>query len=115
MESEKLLVENYIPHGSTNAVSRRELCSLLGMEDRILRKNIESAITDRGVLIVNVGAGYFIPDDSEEDKSCMESYLRSESAKARSIFRRLKAVRQRLALDKNQTTVDDLPEWWWRT
>lgn len=104
----KFCAEDYIPHGSENAISREELCGWLGYSDRIIRRSIEEAITDRGVLIINVGNGYFIPTDSAEDRACMETYFRAESAKARSIFRRLKAVRRKLGEDENQFTVADL-------
>jgi len=53
-------IENYIPFGKSNAISRTSLCSVVGLSDRIIRSRIEEA-RRRGIIIINTqnGRGYF--------------------------------------------------------
>ncbi len=106
MENSNFLIENFIPSGHANAISRSELCSLLGMNDRAVRRSIETAVTERRIPIVNIGHGYFKPDGSEIDRYALDAYYHIESAKAKSIFRRLHTIKNILAVDENQTTLE---------
>ncbi len=60
-------IEQYIPYGRENAVTREMLRSLTGKSDRMIREEIEQA-RRRGCIICNdqSGAGYFQTDDLDE-------------------------------------------------
>ena len=60
-----MLIENYIPYGWKNRVSRESLSILTHQNDRKNRLEMKEALIDRGVLIVSDSGGYFRPDKSE--------------------------------------------------
>lgn len=81
-------IANDIPVGHENAVSRKWLAAKTGMSDRMVRKAIE----DSPAPIINLGYGYFIPDEnSEVDTSEKTSYIAQELA-------RIQAITQKLSL-----------------
>lgn len=84
-------ITDYIPVGSKNAVSRRELRMITGLTDRKLRREIQSARRD--MPICNTGTGYFIPDPSNPaDTSAARRYYLSERLKANEILENLVKV-----------------------
>lgn len=89
----EVLIEQYIPYGSENAVTRKRLCRLTGMPDRSVRECIEQA-RHRGVIIINNqdGAGYFRTDDPHEMKA---QFLQNDS-RAKSILAQQKHLRKYL-------------------
>lgn len=103
-----ILIENFIPFGNQNAVTREQLGISTGLNDRQVRKEIHEASVVRGVQIVNCGFGYFRPDGSQADSILMHEYLLSEEAKAKSIFMRIKSIRKALCQDENQISIGDL-------
>lgn len=60
-------IMTFIAKGKENAISRQELCVMLNLPDRQVRKLIQDA-RDRGEIILNAqdGAGYYTSDDVGE-------------------------------------------------
>ena len=107
------MIENYIPFGYKNRISRDTLSSVTHQSDRKNRKEMEDALLDRGVLIVNIDNGYFRPDGSVEDTAKAKSYLLREQARTSSCRKRCKAIikclipKQDDELTKNQFSLAD--------
>jgi predicted HTH transcriptional regulator len=61
------MIEQYIPKGEPNAITRAELAQLSGLPDRTVRREIADA-RKRGVCICNFqnGRGYYRPTTYEE-------------------------------------------------
>jgi len=75
-------IEEYIPTGSKNAISRDYLSKKLGMTDRAIRK----AIAESDVPIINLGYGYFIPNMNDEyDRHEALVYCQQEINRIRSL------------------------------
>lgn len=74
-------IEKYIPKGRDNAVSRKDLVMLTGMDDRTVRAHISEA-RERGVAICanTVTGGYYMAE-TEEDMKLLLGDLRSRVAK----------------------------------
>ena len=73
---------DYIPYGKENAVSRKQLCTITGLPDRLMRREIERARKDYVILNID-GSGYFQPTDKE--KLLVERWLRQERSRSKSI------------------------------
>ena len=101
------MILDLIPIGSLFAVSRESLCQQSGMKDREIRREI-AQLNKQGHLIINNGNGYFIPDDSAEDKAEVEKYYRRERKKAIDLLARLKNIRLSLQTDENQLSLEDI-------
>lgn len=79
-------IEDYIPIGHKNAISRKSLISKLNIQDR----NIRELISQSPELIVNIGKGYFIVDFLDpKDIEYARQYVSSENA-------RISAIQQKL-------------------
>lgn len=100
-------IMTFIAKGKENAISRQELCLLLGLPDRAVRKLIQDA-RDRGELILNEqdGAGYYTSDDEGE----LKRQYRTNRNRALSILRQQRHIRRRLrALEqRNQVTMEEV-------
>lgn len=84
-------IEEYIPIGKDNAVSRQALCIRTGLADRENRNLIQEA-RDRGVPIaVGADGGYYIADTAAEVKRIQRDY-RSRAYKMLSTAIRLDAA-----------------------
>lgn len=84
-------VEDFIQTGHKNAVTRGELRRLTGMRDRQVRRAIQKMRFY--CPIINSGRGYYIPDMTDPiDSLEAKTYLESEKAKAREIYRGLTEV-----------------------
>ena len=61
-------ITEFIPFGYDNAIKRRDLCRLSGLDDRSMRSCIEKAQMS-GEIILNMqdGKGYFRPVLPEEE------------------------------------------------
>ena len=70
-----------------------------------MRSAIEDA-ADRGVIIVNIDNGYFIP--TEEDTERVRAYFHRELKRALSMLHHARKVGHYLDVDKNQMKVEDL-------
>jgi len=87
------MIEEYIPKGYNNRVSRGYLHELSGIPDRQIRKEIADAVETRGVLIISADGGYFIPDKQDGlyvDMYCAQERQRSRTQAAKS--RKLKRL-----------------------
>lgn len=86
-------ITDYIPKGQNNAVSADSLCTALNIDRRTVRRLISSA-QENGAVILNMqdGRGYFVPADDESQ--LVFDYIKQESARARSIFRKLRTARK---------------------
>lgn len=79
-------IEDYIPIGYENRVSREFLAAQLGATDREIRK----AIAEAQEPIINVGGGYFLPGDNEKDQLCKRIYIRKELARIKTLNNKLR-------------------------
>lgn len=75
------MIEEYIPAGYENRVSREFLHEILHIPDRAIRKQIEEA-RERFVLIASYDGGYFQYKD-ERDKPYFEAYNAQEEQRFR--------------------------------
>lgn len=90
-------IMNYIKVGKENAITRKELCALTGMEDRAIREHISQA--RRFVPIINLqdGSGYFIPNLEKADEiSELKHFVAQEEKRLKSIGWSLYAARKAL-------------------
>lgn len=87
---------DYIPQGHKNAISRRSLCTLTGLNDRVVRGLIEEARRETIIISNNDGSGYWLfPDDpTEQEKEMLRRYVKQQESRAKSIFYALRPARQ---------------------
>lgn len=87
---------DYIPQGYKNAISRRSLCNLTGLSDRVIRGLIEEARRETIIISNNDGSGYWIfPDDpTEQEKEMLRKFVKQQESRAKSIFYALRPARQ---------------------
>lgn len=78
-----MTIIDYIPTGRENAISRRMLCQLTGLPDRMMRKAIERARQQYVILNSQDGSGYFQP--SAEEKPLVERWIRQERRRSQKI------------------------------
>lgn len=85
------MVEEYILRGRQNARTRQTLCTLTGLSDRAVRREIED-LRERGEFIITDedGKGYYISEDYEDVK---RQYLR-DTARIKAISKRTKHLRE---------------------
>ncbi len=71
---------DYIPYGRDNAVSRQALAALTGLEDRMIRKEI-NRLREKGEFILSSShsVGYWRSDDPKE----IEDYLKECDSRRR--------------------------------
>lgn len=85
-ESYGLDLETLIPVGRENARSRKELVSLTGVSDRMIRRAIEES----SLPIINNGSGYFIPDlEDPRDITELRAYINQETRRMASIAEKI--------------------------
>lgn len=82
-------INEYIPRGYDNRVSREYLNNVLHITDREIRQ----LIADSNETIIH-DDGYFIPE-SEEDLEHIENYILRETARAKAIHERVDKARAR--------------------
>ena len=99
-----ILIENYIPFGYANRISRQKLVADTNMSDRKIRQELEDALLIRGTLIINIDNGYFRPDDSLADRQKVKAYLFREQARTSSCSKRCKAIRRCLTPQTEDNT-----------
>lgn len=106
-----MLIENYIPRGYKNRISRETLEALTRQGDRTNRERMAEALYERHILIVNIDNAYFRPDGSPEDTLKAEAYYRRECTRTGSCKKRCEAIRECLRpktqdeLSKNQISL----------
>lgn len=95
-----ILIENYIPFGYANRISREKLVTDTRLSDR---KELEEALLQRDTLIINIDNGYFRPDGSLGDRQKAKTYLYREQMRTSSCRKRYKAIRQCLTPKEEDT------------
>ena len=85
-------ITNYIPKGKENAITRKELCEITGLSDRLVRKRISQARREMVIINLQNGKGYYQPTEAAE----IEQFVRQETARLKSIGWSLKAARNAL-------------------
>lgn len=98
-----ILIENYIPFGYANRISREKLVADTRLSDRKIRKELEEALLQRDTLIINIDNGYFRPDGSLADRQKVKAYLFREQARTSSCSKRCKAIRRCLVPKADNT------------
>lgn len=84
----EIAIEELIPLGRANAVSRKYLASVTGLDDRKVRRLISNSTAP----IVNLGYGYFQPNmEDSVDVSEARAYVAQERARIRSLEEKLDA------------------------
>lgn len=88
----------YIPAGCDNAISRKNLCNLTGLKDRVVRSLIEEARRNTIIISNNDGSGYWqFPDKpTDEEVKLLEKYVNQQENRAKSIFYALRPARMKL-------------------
>lgn len=74
---------DFIPFGKDNAISRRALCAVTGLPDRMMRKEIERARRECAILNAQDGSGYFRP--AEGEAYLTERWLKQERSREKSV------------------------------
>ena len=88
----------YIPKGFENAISRKNLCKITGLNDRVMRERIEEARRHTIIISNPDGSGYWIyPDNpTDEEQEHLRRYVKQQESRAKSIFYALYPARQRM-------------------
>lgn len=99
-------IEDYIPEGRENAVSRRDLIPLLGKGERNIRQQIKEAnkrLGEQGKAILSSSAwkGYWISDDLNE----MEEYLREQERRVNTQKKNDSPIRELVARKRGNGLV----------
>ncbi len=110
------MIEEYIPEGYENRISRWELKEILHKADRSNRQEIEDALY-RGVLIASCDGGYFRERDEKDTLPILE-YIAKEKSRARSQIKKVKMLEKawydkhpKQAKDKDQIPGQISFEW----
>lgn len=87
------MVSELIKFGKENAITRAELCSLTGLPDRAIRKEI-AELRESGELIINDqdGRGYYRSNDIEDLKKQYQNDIR----RAKSILAQTTALAHKI-------------------
>lgn len=88
----------YIPEGFENAISRKSLCNITGLNDRAVRMLIEEARRYTIIISNNDGSGYWIYPEkpTEQEKQLLNRYVKQQESRAKSIFYALYPARKLL-------------------
>ena len=91
----RLEIEQYIPFGEENAISRKRLAQITELNDRKLREAISRARRDTVILNLSNGQGYFRPIEGKEDDLVVR-YFKQEESRLKRIGWSLLATRRRV-------------------
>lgn len=74
---------DFIPYGKENAITRRELVRLTGLDDRLIRKEVKRLLKE-GVPILSSShcCGYWLSDDLDE----WEAYIKETDKRRESLY-----------------------------
>lgn len=93
---------DYIPYGKQDEpISRENLCTLTGLDDRTVREMIARA--KKEYPIINVGTGYYVPDDPDDPN--LKIYILKEMHRIREISKGLRMHKRFYKINKNQETM----------
>ena len=93
-------IMSLISYGEDNAIHLSDLVRITGVDERLLRKCIES-IRRSGIVIAASDQGYFLPDNLGE----LRSYRAREEHRAESILLTLKATREMEAVFEEENNL----------
>ena len=98
VEESRMQIINYIPQGSANAISRKDLVEKTGFTDRKIRDLIEEARRETIIISNNDGSGYWLyPDNpTEREEELLARYVKQQESRAKSIFYALRPARQKM-------------------
>lgn len=87
---------DFIPHGFENAISRKNLCIVTGLQDRVVRRLIEEARRENIIIANDDGSGYWrFPDNpTEQEIFLLHKFVKQQESRAKSIFYALYPARQ---------------------
>lgn len=93
---------SYIPKGRDNAITRQELCRRTGLDDRTVRKLIETARNEGApILSSSHVSGYWQSDDLNEIKR----YLNELENRCKSVSRSAQSLRKYVARQEGKYVV----------
>lgn len=88
---------NYIPTGSQNAVRRKYLVAVTGLNDRSFREAVSEARLKIPIVNLSDGRGYFIPDmNDESDQNKLLLFVLQEESRAKEILARVDVAKRTL-------------------
>lgn len=92
----KMNIIDYIPKGHANAISRKNLCIVTGLQDRVVRRLIEEARRHTIIIANDDGSGYWrFPDEpTEEEVALLHKFVHQQESRAKSIFYALYPARK---------------------
>lgn len=103
-----MTIIEFIPYGRKNAVTRQELCRITGLCDRKVRQSIEDARREYAIINLQDGGGYFRPDPTDPvDCTLARTWVRQETARAKSLFRATKGAKELLNDDPDQLELEE--------
>lgn len=87
---------DFIPEGYEHAISRKDLCKITGLNDRVVRDLIEAARRTTIIISNNDGSGYWLyPENpTQKEKDLLKRYVKQQESRAKSIFYALKPARK---------------------
>lgn len=90
-------IVDFIPEGSEKAISRRDLCRITGLSDRVVRSLIEEARRETIIISNNDGSGYWLYPEhpTDKEKQLLNKYVKQQESRAKSIFYALRPARLR--------------------
>lgn len=98
-------IEDYIPEGRENAISRRELKAVTGLsDDRTVRSQVKAAnrrLEGKVILSSSSWKGYWISSDPDE----IDAYLREQASRARTQAQNDEPARKLLASLRGEKMV----------
>ena len=101
------MIEEYIPAGYPNRVSRAYLHEILHITDREIRSQIADA-GERGVLIASADGGYF-QRESAADDPYIEAYIALERKRFTTQSHKLKMLRHAMQEIDPEYDRDQIP------
>lgn len=90
-------IVDFIPEGTEKAISRKNLCTITGLSDRVVRNLIEEARRETIIISNTDGSGYWVYPEhpTEAEKKLLQKYVKQQESRAKSIFYALRPARLR--------------------
>ena len=82
-------IYNSLSSGSNNGVNMPTLCARTGLNEREIRKAVETMRLD-GTVILSGSTGYYLPDSTAE----LRAFIRQEEARAKANRRKLSGAKR---------------------
>lgn len=89
-------IVDYIPFGYENAISRKRLSIVTGLNDRVVRQLIETARRDTIIISNDDGSGYwrFPENPTQTEINLLHKFVKQQESRAKSIFFALRPARK---------------------